>query len=65
MTDTLSVAAIIFLVHLVFVALIYLNYRKDCRHFGKENLAVSFRERLITYLIMFVLPTLLVFAKEK
>ena len=38
------------------LAYVFIQYRKDCKKYGKENLAVSLEERLATYLLWVVLP---------
>ena len=38
---------------------IFLQYKIDCKEFGKENLAVSLKERLTTYLLFVFLPGVL------
>lgn len=37
---------------------ILLEYWLDCKRIGKENLAVSLRERLMTYFLFIVLPAI-------
>ena len=36
-----------------------LNYWKDCKEIGKENLAVPLKDRLEAYFLCFVLPVVL------
>jgi len=36
------------------------GYIKDCKHIGKENLAVSLKERIEAYVICVILPILFV-----
>lgn len=43
--------------------IILIIYFKDRREYGKENLAVPLSERLICYLILFVIPTLIAILK--
>jgi hypothetical protein len=33
-----------------------LEYRRDCKRIGKENLAVPLRERLVNYFLFIVIP---------
>lgn len=35
---------------------ILLDYRLDCKRFGKENLAVPLQERLMNYFLFIVIP---------
>lgn len=41
-----------------------LNYLRDCKEIGKENLAVPLSERLFAYFLCFILPIILVLLKE-
>lgn len=41
------------------VVAIVMSWRKDCREIGKENLAVSLKERLRAFFLCFVLPVIL------
>lgn len=47
------------LFHVCMITLLYVNYWKDCKAIGKNNLAVPFSERLIVYIMLFVAPTLI------
>jgi len=38
---------------LIFFIPVYLNWKKDCKKIGKENLAVSLKERFFAWLIYF------------
>lgn len=38
---------------------ILLDYWKDCKRIGKENLAVSLKERLVSYFLWIVVPVVL------
>lgn len=40
---------------------VLLNYRKDCKEIGKENLAVPLKDRLEAYFFCFVLPVVMGF----
>ena len=51
---TLLICIIIF--WLVCILWILVEYRKDCRKYGKENLAVPLKDRLIAYVMCFVIP---------
>lgn len=47
----------------MFLIIILIIYFKDCRKYGKENLAVPLSERLKCYLILFGLPALIAIVK--
>lgn len=51
---TLLICIIVF--WLVCILWILVNYRKDCRKYGKENLAVPLKDRLTAYVMCFVIP---------
>lgn len=36
-----------------------IEYRRDCKKYGKENLAVPLKDRLRAYFLCFVLPIVL------
>ena len=38
---------------------ILLEYRKDCKEIGKENLAVPLKDRLTAYFLCVVLPVIM------
>ena len=35
---------------------IIIEWKKDCKELGKENLTVSLKERIITYILWSILP---------
>ena len=41
------------------LCLLLLEYRKDCKEIGKENLAVPLKDRLETYFFFVVLPAVM------
>lgn len=41
------------------VVAIVIDWRKDCKEIGRENLAVSLGERLRAFFLCFVLPVIL------
>lgn len=51
---TLLICIIVF--WLVCILWILVDYRKDCRKYGKENLAVPLKDRLTAYVMCFVIP---------
>lgn len=62
----LKIRIIIFLIcismQLILSIPIYIIYKKDCKQLGKENLAVSFKERFIASILVFplwILPFLI------
>lgn len=42
----------------VYIFRILEDYRKDCRKYGKENLAVPLKDRLAAFVICFVIPVI-------
>lgn len=54
-----DVMIFIVLFHVCMITLLYVNYWKNCKAIGKNNLAVPFSERLIVYIMLFVMPTLI------
>lgn len=48
--------AVIFVGWIIGVISIVMEWRKDCKEYGKEWLAVSLWERLLTFAICFVIP---------
>ena len=45
---------------MVLLFFIIREWKKDCKKIGKENLAVSLKDRLLTYFGLYVLPILIV-----
>lgn len=38
---------------------IILIWQKDCKEIGKENLAVNLKDRIVAYVLCFVIPSVL------
>lgn len=38
---------------------VVINWKNDCKEYGKENLAVSLKERVITYVIWIIFPSII------
>lgn len=47
------------------VVAIVIDWRKDCKEIGRENLAVSLGERLRAFFLCFVLPVILVLLTKR
>lgn len=43
--------------------IVIITYIKDCREIGKENLAVSLSDRIMAYIILFIVPLLFALLK--
>lgn len=51
--------AAVFVGWIIGIVTIVISWRKDCKEFGKENLAVSLVERLWAFFLCFVIPVIL------
>lgn len=57
MIKIIILSAIIFL-ELLGILGIVIDWKKDCKELGKENLAVSLKERIIAYIIWIIFPSI-------
>jgi len=58
MTKIIVFSIIIFLELLGLLGVI-INWKNDCKEYGKEDLAVSLKERIITYIIWIIFPSII------
>ena len=56
---------IVLALNVALYAYVYFSWRKDCKEIGKEQLAVSLRERIRAAFLCFTLPCILAFATRK
>lgn len=50
--------AIVVPLWLIGIFIIVREWKRDCKEIGRENLAVSLRERLMAFAICFVIPVI-------
>ncbi len=50
--ETLTTFGIYVVLQFILFIPFFLIWKKDCKKFGKENLAVSLKERFVTWLIL-------------
>lgn len=46
-------------IHIIFISIITYVWVKDCKKLGKNNLGVSIQERIMMYVLFFVIPSLI------
>lgn len=46
-------------IHIIFISIITYVWVKDCKKPGKNNLGVSIQERIMMYVLIFVIPSLI------
>lgn len=63
MTEKLILIIIVGTVDLLIFLGIMLIWYVDCKQIGKDNLAVSLKERIITYIVFVILPSFIPFVK--
>lgn len=58
MITTIVISAIMFF-ELLGILGIVINWKKDCKELGKENLAVSLKERIFAYVVWLIFPSII------
>ena len=63
MKEKLILAIIVGTIDLLIFLGVMLVWYEDCKEIGKNNLAVSLKERIITYITFVILPSFIPFVK--